>query len=176
MGRVSVLVIVTTDATAVAAVTDIIRPIVSGPEVGEVTINSSEQLASLRGSISEQLGAFGAALTAGSLLLAGALVSIVQSALVMLRRKDWGRRRALGASRSLITALSMTQTGVVSLIGVLLGVGGSLLALRLSGDPLPSLRFSGAVATLALAVSLAAALIPAAIASRRDPIKELRVP
>jgi putative ABC transport system permease protein len=96
--------------------------------------------------------------------------------LVTLRRKDFGRRRALGAPRSLIILLVLTQTAGLALTGVIIGSGVATVVLFAGGDPLPGIAFTGAIAVLAMAVSLGAALVPAIIASRRDPITELRVP
>lgn len=44
------------------------------------------------------------------------------------------------------------------------------------GAPLPGAAFVLAVAALTLAAAVAASGVPALIASRRDPVRELRVP
>jgi putative ABC transport system permease protein len=169
-------VVVTTDARVVAAVTDTIRPLISAVDPSAVSITDSEALASLRGTVQDQLGAFGGTLAAGVLTLTGLLVAIVQIALVLLRRKDFGRRRALGATRGLIIALVLIQAVCLAVAGATLGVTASVVALTAIGDPLPGLDYTVAVVALAVCVSVAAAIFPAILASRRDPIKELRVP
>ena len=110
------------------------------------------------------------------LALTGLLVAIVQSALVLLRRKDFGRRRALGATRGLIAALILIQTASLATAGAMDGAAASAITLVTLGDPLPSVDYTAAVALLALGVSVAAAIVPAVLAARRDPIRELRVP
>ena len=93
-----------------------------------------------------------------------------------MRRKDFGRRRALGASRALIICLLLTQTAVLCLAGTALGIGISLIVLASAGDPLPGASFTGALAVLTVTTALAAALTPAIAASSREPIRELRIP
>jgi hypothetical protein len=66
---------------------------------------------------------------------------------VTLRKQDFGRRRALGA----------TRTNIVTLVAV---------------HYFPV----AAIATLALIVTIIAALPPALIAAQRDPVRVLRVP
>jgi putative ABC transport system permease protein len=94
----------------------------------------------------------------------------------MLRRKDYGRRRALGASRLLIIGLILLQMLYLGTLGAALGSVTAATALVLTGAPVPGLDFIAAVAVLACAVAVSAAAVPAVIASRRDPIRELRVP
>lgn len=94
----------------------------------------------------------------------------------MLRRNDFGRRRALGASQGLIVGLLLTQVAVLSAIGAIIGCAAAAIGLAATGDPLPGLDFFAAVAALAVAVGAVAAAIPAVAAARRDPLTELRVP
>ncbi len=103
-------------------------------------------------------------------------MAILLYGLVMMRRKDFGRRRALGATRSLIVTLLLAQTAILAVIGITIGTAASTIILRISGDPLPGLAFMGALGILTLATAMIAAAIPAIIASRREPIRELRVP
>lgn len=118
---VSIIVVVAKDAAVVHAVEEVIRPMVIGDDPNQVAITTSERLAVLHGTVHEQLDTFGRALVTGSVLLAGLLVALVQSALVILKRKDWGRRRALGASRALILALMLTQNGITAILGAICG-------------------------------------------------------
>jgi len=95
---------------------------------------------------------------------------------VTMNRKDYGRRRALGARRGLIvglvTAISLIEGMVGATAGIILA-NASMIALA---DPLPDAWFQISVVVLALAASLAGSIVPAWFASRRDPIIELRVP
>jgi len=72
------------------------------------------------------------------------------------------------------------QTGVVGGwaggVGSATGAGVALGVLAVMRDPAPGYGFTTAVVVLSIAVSLAGAVLPAAIAGTRDPIRELRVP
>jgi len=103
-------------------------------------------------------------------------MAVLLSGLVMMRRKDFGRRRALGASRGLIVALLLVQTAQLAVAGVVAGLIAACSVLLLSGDPVPTAEFSAALGVLAVAAATAAAAPPAVLASRRDPVRELRVP
>lgn len=76
----------------------------------------------------------------------------------------------------MIIALLLAQTGMLTLIGIVVGSVLSVVLLRAAGDPSPGFVFISALGLLTLITALLAAVIPATIASRREPIRELRVP
>lgn len=93
-----------------------------------------------------------------------------------MRRRDFGRRRALGATRTMIVALMVGQVCLLATIGATAGAAVGLALLLARGEPTPPLEF---IAALALGVTLAAATVcslPAVWAATRDPLRELRVP
>ncbi|MCL2595823.1 MAG: lipoprotein ABC transporter permease, partial [Promicromonosporaceae bacterium] len=140
-----------------------------------VTLETSAALAAVHAAVSGELGAHGRAMVLAILAVAGALMAANLFGLVQLRRKDFGRRRALGASQSLIVALLLVQTMMLATLGVALGVAGSLLFLETTEQPVPGLDFTGAVAVAAVLTALLAAVLPAITAARREPLYELRV-
>jgi len=172
----SVLVVIADDPDLVAPVSDSVLSVLGADDPTKVTLQTSEALAHLRGLIEGQLGSFSRGLVIALLGLTGTLVAILLYGLVMMRRKDFGRRRALGATRALIIRLLLTQTGLLALIGITIGTALSAVVLAVSGDPWPGTAFTAALGILTLLTALAAALIPATIASYREPIRELRVP
>jgi len=173
---VGIVVIVSDRPERVAPVSAAVLSVLGADDPGKVTVQTSEALATLRSLIQKQLGSFSRGLVLALLALMGALVAILLYGLVMMRRKDFGRRRALGATRGLIMTLLLMQTALLAAAGILIGTGIAVIVLLVSGDPLPGGVFVSALATLALATTMVAALIPALIASRREPIRELRVP
>jgi putative ABC transport system permease protein len=94
---------------------------------------------------------------------------------VLVRSKDLGRRRALGATRGTIISLVTLRTLGPALLGAALGTGlGIYLTHRL--DATPPWQFTTGTATLALLAALAAAIPPALYAATRDPVRVLRTP
>ncbi|MEZ3161174.1 FtsX-like permease family protein [Microbacterium sp. BWT-B31] len=170
------IIVIAETPELVAPVSDAVLSVIAPTDPTKVSMQTSEALAQLRALIQGQLGSFSRGLVLVITGLTGTLVAILLYGLVMMRRKDFGRRRALGATRGLIVVLLVTQTGLLALAGIALGLGVSLLTLTVIRAPLPGMEFTAALTILALAASLVAALVPALIASLREPIRELRVP
>lgn len=174
--RIAVLVVIAKTPGLVAPVSDTVVSLLGVSDPSKTTVQTSEALADLRTLVGGQLSEFSRSLVVALVLLTGILLAILFFGLVMMRRKDFGRRRALGASRALIIALLLAQTGMLALVGTGLGTGVALIALAASGDPWPGPGFTGALAMMTLATALLAALAPAIVASCREPIAELRIP
>jgi len=173
---VAVLVVLAERPDLVSAVSAAVQSVLAVDDPTKITITTSETLAQLRALVQGQLGAFGRGLVLLILAVSGLLVAAILTGLVTLRRKDFGRRRALGATRGLIVGILLTQTLALATVGAVLGTGIATVVLAVGGDPLPGLAFTAGIGILAIAVSIVAALIPALVAARRDPIRELRVP
>lgn len=104
------------------------------------------------------------------------LVALTMTLALNSRRRDFGRRRALGASRSALVALTLLEASLPVLVGVGLGIITGLIALRLSLGVLPGAAFVAAAGALIAVAGTAAAIPPALVASMRDPMLILRVP
>lgn len=137
---------------------------------------SNQHVATLRDTVQGSLQDFSRVLVIGVLAVAGVLEMALLYGFVMIRRKDFGRRRALGATRGLIVGLVVAQTGLLAGFGSTLGVVVALGVLAVSGDPWPGADFVLATWVLAWATGIVSSVVPAVIASWRDPLAELRVP
>jgi predicted permease len=125
--------------------------------------------------VAELVGAFASL----ALLLAALGTYGVLSYMVAERRREIGLRMALGASRSTVVALVMTQGVQLTIIGLVVGLAGALGANRLIAsllfgvEPTDALTFAGVTATILLTAALACGL-PAWRAARLDPSVVLR--
>lgn len=173
---ISTLVVVAESPQEVDALAAALSQTLSVDDPSKVTISTNGRIAELRGLVDSQLGEFGRALVAGVFLISALLMAGILYSFVILRRKDFGRRRALGATRGTILGLIALQTAYAAVVGALLGTAASLIALRATGDEAPTLSFVLAVGVAALVVSVLASLVPGSVAARRDPLRELRVP
>ncbi|RIJ70320.1 lipoprotein ABC transporter permease [Nakamurella silvestris] len=173
--EISVLVVTAVMPEQVESVRDVVESVLGSGDTTKVRISTSEALAQLRQVLQGSLGTFGRGLVTVVFGATALLVGTILYGLSMLRRRDFGRRRALGATRSLIVALLVGQMAILSLIGALVGSVAAVAGLALSGDPLPGVRFFVSVGFLAITISCGAASVPAWLAARRDPIRELRV-
>lgn len=161
------------DVTALAAAVEAAVP-ASIPSAVEVEI--SDGALALREVLTGALGASSRQLMAIVLATGMALVTITTTGAVAARRRDFGRQRALGATRTAIVASVLVQSAVAGLLGTLAGLGlGLPLTYQLTGA-LPTTRFTAGLAGLTLVVSLAGSVAPALAAALRDPVRILRVP
>lgn len=173
---ISVLVVIAESPALVGPVSDAVLSVLAVEDPTKVKIHTSEELAQLRLLVQGQLANLSRGLVLVTLGTTAILVAVILFGLVTMRRKDFGRRRALGATRGLIVALLLTQTAVLTLVGIVIGMLVSTIVLISGGDPLPGSSFGAAISVLTLATATGAALLPAVFASTRDPIRELRVP
>ena len=172
----SVMVVVVDSPTMADAVARAVASSLGETDASKVTIESSQELAQLRKDVDRQLSRFGRNLVIAILGITSSLIAVMLYSLVLLRRKDFGRRRALGASRSFIVLMLLAQTGYVAAASTIGGLGLSAAILAIGGDPLPTARFCLALGVLTISTALSATALPAAVAANRDPIRELRVP
>lgn len=142
----------------------------------KLKVESSQQLADLRAVIGGELSLRSRSIILSVLAGSATAILMIAWSLALMRRRDFGRRRALGATRSMIVSLIVSQTFLLATVGALLGsvVGLGLLTLR--SEPLPTARFVVALIIMYALTTAAAAAIPATWAANRDPLRELRVP
>jgi putative ABC transport system permease protein len=141
----------------------------------KVEIETSARLAEIRSTVATQLGDSGHTLVLGLFGLTTVLVAALQVTLVLLRRRDFGRRRALGATRALIVILVLGQAAVQGTVGAVIGTAVAGATTAVLADPPPPPSFTLGVTVLAIVAGIVGALAPALVASRRDPLTELRV-
>ena len=95
------------------------------------------------------------------------------------RTRDFGIRLALGASRSHVLRLVLSEGLLLSVAGVAIGVAGALAGTQVLGSQLYGIeptdpKTYGVLAVLLIAVSLLACWLPARRATRVDPAVALR--
>jgi predicted permease len=114
-----------------------------------------------------------------AVVLAAVGVYGVMALVVAERTDEVGVRVALGATPSRILSMLVGQAGRLGLIGVAIGIGGSLAAAQLARsalfgiEPTDILTFVG-VPTLLLVIALAAAFVPALRATKISPVQAIR--
>ena len=141
-----------------------------------VGIETSAALAEIRGAVRGELGRFGRQLVTLVLGIGLVLVGLNIYGAVTTRRRDFGRRRALGATRSAIITLVATQTLIVAVVGALAGAAVGVRLIQRWTDSSPDIGFTLAIAILAVLAAIAASIPPAIVAAYRDPVRILRVP
>lgn len=174
--ELSNVVIVVDQPQHVNAVIGLVSSLVIDLERDGITIRASQDFASLQEVIDGELTGNAQVLTATVFSIAAALVAITLFAVATFRRRDYGRRRALGASIPLLVIIQLAYVFVLSTFGALIGTFVTTQLMRFLSLPVPQPLFLGALVWTAILVSVVFSVIPALYASRRDPATELRVP
>lgn len=172
---ITTLYVLADRAANVLAVQDSLRQLTGTDDTTTFTITASQTLADLGIAISGELGTAGRAQAIGVLGAGVLIIALSTYAAVSSRKRDFGRRRALGASRGAIIGLVLTQVAIPALAGAVLGTGAGWLVTRVIGAT-PGWQFALAVAVLAVTAALAAAVPVSWAAARRDPVRILRIP
>lgn len=175
-GMINVILVIAETPDLVAPLADAVLSVLAVDDPTKISVETSESLAQLRALIQSQLSGSSRSLILALLAVMALLVAIILYGLVMMRRKDFGRRRALGATRSHIILLLVSQTTLLAAAGIGLGILVATVVSFLLHDSLPGAAFTLSLGILAFIASVVAALLPAIVASRREPIRELRVP
>ena len=148
-----------------------------GPEdITGVSVQTSETLADVRAAVSGELGRFSRDLITLVLGAGLALTALNVYGSVNSRRRDLGRRRALGASRPTIVGLIALQTAIAATVGAAIGSLVTTTVFITALNDGVNLEFAAAIAVLAVLAATVAAIPPALIAAYRDPVRVLRVP
>lgn len=168
--------VLTVDPTDVEPVARAALKVLAAEDLAATSVETSAALADIRAAVQGELGQYSRQLI--TLVLAAGLVltALAVYGAVTSRRRDFGRRRALGASRPLIIGLVATQTATAATVGAITGTLATLLTLDITTGTVPNPSFTTAINILAILAAVTAALPPAIVAAYRDPVRVLRVP
>lgn len=172
--------------TAIQEITVILRErhrIGEGEEEGFRVI-SMEAIAGIAGEMMGLIQLILAAIAAISLLVGGIGIMNIMLVSVTERIREIGLRKAVGARRRDILTQFLTESATLSFCGGALGVGLSLIIVRIASDMATRAGFpinvvlSWSVVAIALGIAvfigLVSGLYPAVRAARLDPIQSLR--
>jgi MFS family permease len=141
-----------------------------------VTVERSQSLLDARAAVADEVARRDRESVLVILAAATALACVVVFTGTIAGRRDFGRRRALGASQRQLTILVMLTTLWPSLIGAVIGTAlGSVYLGSLLGHA-PDWRFPVSVGVLTVIALVCSSAPPAAVAATRDPLRVLRVP
>lgn len=173
--RATLLYVLADDASNVESVTDAIIAVIGIAE-DQVQISTADELIALGEVVTGTVGSFGRQIALGTVAAGMVLIGLAMTLALVSRRRDFGRRRALGASRSALVALTLIEAGIPVIIGATAGtvLGGAAIAI-FAGAPPPILFTAGAFVLITV-TGTSSAVVPAVLAARRDPLRILRVP
>jgi putative ABC transport system permease protein len=164
------------DGYDVATVRTAVEAAVPSSVPATVEVEMSDGALRLRETLSGTLGASSRQLMVLVLGTGMALICVTVIGSVASRRRDFGRSRALGASRSAIVVGVLVQSTIAAGLGTLLGISTGLVVTHMLSGSLPSTRFISGLGGLTLLAALLGSLPPAIAAAWQDPVRILRVP
>lgn len=171
-----VRIVVVTDTFRSAARLEPDLPTLIGVTPGDLEVASSTEFRQSIEVLAGQISGYSRTLTLVSVAIGAVFVALIVYSTLQSRRRDLGRRRALGASKGTVVALVAVQSAFASLPGCIGGaLGGTYVVYRLTGFA-PSAEFAINVALLGVISAIAASIPPAVVAANRDPVAALRVP
>jgi putative ABC transport system permease protein len=150
--------------------------VVHADDAAQLRIDTPASLAQLRTLVEQELAASSRRQMLVILGVGLLLVMVTLAGAVAQRRRDFGRRRALGATRSAVVVLLLVQTGVAAWLGVTVGTFAGLIADAQLVGAIPPDTFVLGVAALGVLTALVAAVPPGLAAAFQDPVRILRVP
>ncbi|WP_402469084.1 FtsX-like permease family protein [Isoptericola aurantiacus] len=174
--RLASLVVVARTPDDVAVVKDLLTQELREVPAPNLMIQASEDLARAAGVVDGELTAQSRTMVLGALAAAVSVVTLVVWGAALIRRRDFGRRRALGATRRMIVTLVVAQVAVLSVVGAGLGAAAGTVWLWQAGHPLPGGVYAASVTMVLATTPVIVSAVPAWWAACRDPLSELRVP
>jgi len=141
-----------------------------------LTVETPKGAIALRDVIAGRLGAASRQLMAVVMGVGAVIIAVTVLSAVVSRRREFGRRRALGATRSALVATLLAQAAIGAVIGTAVGTGAGVAAVAATAGSLPTWEFVAGVAGLAVLLTLITSAPIAAYAAYRDPLRILRVP
>lgn len=171
--QMSSITVVATDASAAPRLEASVLGLIDPPDAQAVRVSSPATLADVQQAVGADLTRFSRSLLVLVLATGGALTAVVVLADTLVRQRDLGRRRALGADRYSIVALVTARTTMAASAGTLAGTG---IAVAVGRAALPPPHFIAGVVVLTVVTASLASVSLALLAAYRDPVAVLRTP
>ena len=145
----------------------------------DFTILKQEDNLAIANTILNLLTGLISGIAAISLIVGGIGIMNIMLVSVTERTQEIGIRKAVGATNQQILAQFLIESAMISLVGGLIGVAGSIFAnflIRIFTDlqPLVTFPIMGVAILVALVVGIVFGVAPALKAARKDPIEALR--
>ncbi len=175
----------TSPVTLLVSVTDIhqlqpvqlaLRASIIAENPNDLAFEIDDGLAQLSQDVIDDLAASSRQTVSALLALVALLVAAVQFGRVTSMAREIGRRRALGATRSMIVGSVLLGSGFAAALGAVVGTAAGVAITYTVAQAVPRLEFILSVPVLLLLTALVGAALPAIRASRLDPVAILRVP
>lgn len=175
-GRLLTIWVSVDDISRLPVLTEAVKDSLIVANPGALQVDSAAEIAELSADVVAEMERTAVLTITGLLAAAAVLIGAVQYGRVAGMTRDIGRRRALGATRSLVVATLLINSLLCALAGAALGAVIGLTVDAVIAKSLPPAGFTFGVCVLTTLAALAGTVPPAVRAARLDPVKILRVP
>ena len=172
---VRTLDMVVVSARSAAETETAVLEILNAAGASGLSVESPASLASVQQDVMAGLVRYNKSLLLTVLSAGGLLIAIVALGNVLMQRTDLGRRRAIGASGKFIVSLVVLRTGMAAAIGASAALVAGMLIEALWMNRLET-EFILGTCVLAIYTGALAAIPPALVAARQDPLRVIRTP
>jgi putative ABC transport system permease protein len=170
------VIVSVTDVGWVERVADMLHALAGIDASDRTTVERGAALLAAREAVRDEVVQRDRLLVVALLAVAVAVGCVVVFAGTIAARRDFGRRRALGATRTQLTMLVIGATLWPALAGSATGTIAGALYLASRLGQAPAWQFPLSIAALTVLGLVAASATPAVVAASRDPLRVLRVP
>lgn len=170
------IIVLAASISSVSALIQAARAVVVAEDPAAVSVTGSTVLSDLQRVVSGELAGSSYAIVLGVLAVGAFATAVTLIGLLGLRSVDFGRRRALGASRGQLLAITLLHVAYAGILGALCGVAASVAALAVLIGQLPGISFIAGASTISILTAIAAATLPAVRAAAKDPVAVVRTP
>ncbi|MFV0307948.1 MAG: FtsX-like permease family protein [Desertimonas sp.] len=174
--RLDTVVVRVTSTTYLPIVRSVVLGAATGRVGDEIQVSESESLAAATDRLTSLGAAQDRSLKLGAIAIAVATNGAIGVYVVTTRRRDLGRKRALGASSTQLLAMTVAGHATVTLLGSLVGLVAAVVIGSRAGSAPPSLSLVTAATAASTGAGLLGILPPALVAASRSPLSELRRP
>lgn len=153
-----------------------LHDLIGGRAGTSASVEWNQDLLAARVAVQDEVARRDRMLVVGLLSVAAVLAGIVVFTWTLAAQRDFGRRRALGASRAQLVALVVVVTALPAVCGASLGSLAGWAYLSAQAGAVSDPRFVLAVGLMSVLVCSGAAVAPAVVSACRDPLRVLRLP
>jgi len=167
--------VVATDSSGAKVTQSAVMALLARTDPADLSVVSPTSLAELQDAVVGDLARYNRTLLLAVMTAGAVLVGVVSAADVLVRRRDLGRRRALGAPRWALTVLVLVRATCGGVVGAVVAAVVGVLVTERIGQAVP-LTFVAATAALGVLAAALSSVPPAVAAARQDPVRVLRTP
>lgn len=170
------LVVITTSSDAVPAVADAVLALFSPQDRGNLQLESQSASIDRARGVAEAANRTAHNTSVIAALAASLATGLLLAFMVVQRRRDYGRRRAIGATRGAVVVIIVAQAWLTMLAALAVAFAATAALGAAGWVPVATPGFLAGLTIMLLSGAPIGGVVAGLIAATRDPLREIRVP